>query len=71
MKFRFIIPAAFILRFCISRPSESRNMADIFKKVSGSVTVVVAQKGKEMDQETIALCPKCKKKFSKNVLRSC
>lgn len=42
MKFRFIIPVAFILIFCISRPSESRSMADIFKKVNGSVTVVVA-----------------------------
>ena len=42
MKFRFIIPAAFILIFCISRPSESRSMADLFKEVDGSVTVVVA-----------------------------
>jgi len=42
MKFRFIIPAVFILIFCISRPSESRSMADLFKEVDGSVTVVVA-----------------------------
>jgi len=42
MKFRFIIPVAFILIFCISRASESRSMADIFKEVNGSVTVIVA-----------------------------
>jgi S1-C subfamily serine protease len=42
VKFRFIIPVAFILILCISRPSESRSVADIFKRVNGSVTVVVA-----------------------------
>ncbi|HVP81167.1 MAG TPA: trypsin-like peptidase domain-containing protein, partial [Thermodesulfobacteriota bacterium] len=42
MKFRFIIPVAFILIFCISRSSESRSVAEIFKQVNGSVTVIVA-----------------------------
>ena len=42
MRFRFIIWVTLILIFCISRPSESRSMANIFRKVNGSVTVVVA-----------------------------
>ena len=42
MKFRFTILAVFILVLCISKPSESRSMADIFKEVDGSVTVVMA-----------------------------
>ena len=42
MKFRFIILAVFILISCSWKSSESRSMADIFKEVDGSVTVVVA-----------------------------
>ena len=42
MKFRFIFLAAFTLISCSWRSSESKSMADIFKKVNGSVTVVVA-----------------------------
>jgi S1-C subfamily serine protease len=42
MKIRWIILAVFILISCWSRSSESRSMADIFKEVDGSVTVVVA-----------------------------
>jgi len=42
MKFRLIILAVFLLISCMSRPSESRSMADIFKEVNGSVVVVVA-----------------------------
>jgi len=41
MKSRWIILAVFILISCWSRSSESRSMADIFKEVDGSVTVVV------------------------------
>ena len=43
MKFRFIIPAVFILISFSWRPCESRSMADLFKEVDGSVAVVVAQ----------------------------
>jgi len=43
MKFRLIFLAAFVVILCSSRPSESRSMADIFKEVNGSVTVVVAE----------------------------
>jgi serine protease Do len=43
MKIRFIILAVFILASWPWRSSESRSMADIFKEVNGSVTVVVAQ----------------------------
>jgi len=42
MKIRFIILAVFILISWPWRSSESRSMADIFKEVNGSVTVVVA-----------------------------
>jgi S1-C subfamily serine protease len=42
MKFRFIILIAFILLLCSWRSSESRSLADLFKEVDGSVTVVVA-----------------------------
>jgi S1-C subfamily serine protease len=42
MKIRFIILAVLILISCSWRSSESRSVADIFKKVNGSVTEVVA-----------------------------
>ena len=42
MKFRLIILAAFILIFCMPRPSESGSLANLFKEVNGSVTVVMA-----------------------------
>ncbi|HVP80413.1 MAG TPA: trypsin-like peptidase domain-containing protein [Thermodesulfobacteriota bacterium] len=42
MKIRLIIVAAFILITCVSRSSESRSVAEIFKQVNGSVTVIVA-----------------------------
>jgi len=42
MKIRLIILAAFILITCISRPSEPRSVAEVFKQVNGSVTVIVA-----------------------------
>lgn len=42
MKFRLIFLAAFIFTFCVPRPSESRSVAEIFKQVNGSVTVIVA-----------------------------
>jgi S1-C subfamily serine protease len=42
MKARHIILAAFILLSCMTRPSESRSIADNFKVVNGSVTMVVA-----------------------------
>lgn len=43
MKFRLVIPVASILIMsCMPRPSASRSLADVFKKVDGSVTVVVA-----------------------------
>jgi S1-C subfamily serine protease len=42
MKFRFIILVALILISYPWRSSESRSMADLFKEVDGSVTVVVA-----------------------------
>jgi S1-C subfamily serine protease len=42
MKFRLIILAAFILVLCFWRSLESRRVADIFTKVNGSVTEVVA-----------------------------
>lgn len=42
MKFRFMILSVFFLIFYMSRPSEARSMADIFKQVDGSVTVVMA-----------------------------
>ena len=42
MKFRFMILAVFLFIFSMSRPAEARSMADIFKVVDGSVTVVMA-----------------------------
>ena len=42
MKIRFIILVVLILILYPWRSSESRSMADIFKEVDGSVTVVVA-----------------------------
>lgn len=42
MKLRIITLAAFILICSMPKPSESGTMADVFKKVNGSVTVVVA-----------------------------
>jgi S1-C subfamily serine protease len=42
MKFRFIILVALILLLCSWRSSESRSVADIFKEVNGSVTVIAA-----------------------------
>ncbi len=42
MKIRFMILVAFIFTSCYWRSSESRTMADLFKEVDGSVTVIVA-----------------------------
>lgn len=42
MKFKFMIMAVLVLIFCMSKSSEARSMADLFKEVDGSVTVVMA-----------------------------
>jgi S1-C subfamily serine protease len=42
MRFRHIMLAVFIFLSCIPSPSESRSIAEIFKEVNGSVTMVVA-----------------------------
>ncbi|MFH2065174.1 MAG: trypsin-like peptidase domain-containing protein [Pseudomonadota bacterium] len=42
MKFRFMILPVLFFMFCMSRPSEARSIADLFREVDGSVTVVMA-----------------------------